>query len=687
MEHLDHLLGTEASRQFHGGDYLSAESSSSVSSVESSKPRLAPKSTRTTPPNHRTVNKCDKPGNNKRNENNEDDDDSVQQSTKIGTGGRNSTTDEIDDIAGVEGQQQQQRQQQKSSPLWSLEPRIFATEKGSGKRKYIVGEFGRIVDWYWRKTAPSSRHLYELIREGSPCRLYFDLEYSRAHNPSVPEVKLLRELEEELAIELHLHYGKLLPRLRSSQIVNLNSSNKKKFSRHWIVHLLDGDDSIDDVGQPTNMMNPKERQEYLFKDAPTVGRFIKRMVGRLADDMAAEGEAFAKKRPALAKHLFVNTKDTTKQVCVIDLGVYTRNRLFRCVGSSKKGKVTTLQPVFRETETDDDNNETDQKLPAENNDYNNGNDDAQNNDTGGDRCYFPLSIPQKKEIESSQASSSNVSSIDTFITGNDWEPHAQALADSLVVPLKNEHLPSNSSSNSTRILEVEEGSHGSTGSIVKDKTTQNRYPPATSMARQASPLPSLDRYVTENLATRGGGRGSIRAWSIEYGHRNDTPVSFTYHLQKNRFCEMVGRSHKSNNVFWTIDLNSWTCIQGCHDPDCFGRGSPLPISNSNAVVVGGGKHQGGGRRIPSLDSIQQEFESWQEEEFEKALSELNLDDIVAGRPAAADDDSSSSASQSGPGRNCGRDEYDEKTDDDDSEYDLSDEALLQAIGDNPELFP
>ena len=669
-------MGNHASRQFHGGDYLSAESSSSMSSVESSKPRLAPKTTTIKPPNDTAADKCDKLGNIKTNENKEDDDDSVKQSTY------NSTTDGIDE------------RQQQLSPLWSLEPRIFATEKGSGKRKYIVGEFGRIADWYWRKTEPSSRHLYELIREGSPCRLYFDLEFSRAHNPSVPEVQLLRELEEELVTELHLHYGKLLPRLRSSQIVNLNSSNEKKFSRHWIVHLLDGDDdSIGGVvGQPTDSkIHPKKRQEVLFKDAPAVGRFVKRMVGRLADDMAAEKEAFAKKRPALAKHLFVNTKDETKQACFIDLGVYTRNRLFRCVGSSKKGKVTTLEPVFRETGTHDIREATDQKQPSERNDDDDENDGMYNNNTGdGERIYFPLSIPQKNETESS---TSNVSSMDTFITGNDWEPHAQALADSLVVPLKNSHLPSNSSNNPSRILEVEEGSHGFGGSIAhftdssRKTTTQSRYPPATSMARQASPLPSLDQYVTEYLATRGGTRGSIRAWSIEYGQRNDTPVSFTYHMQKNRFCEMVGRSHKSNNVFWTIDLNSWTCIQGCHDPDCFGRGSPLPISNSN-----GGTQQGGGRRIPSLDSIQQEFESWQEEEFEKALSELNLDDFVARRPTAnaSGDDSSSSASQSRPGKKYEENEDDddeEKLEDDDSDTDLFDEALLQAIGDNPELFP
>lgn len=29
------------------------------------------------------------------------------------------------------------------------------------------------------------RHVYEIIREGSPCRMYFDLEFARAHNPGL----------------------------------------------------------------------------------------------------------------------------------------------------------------------------------------------------------------------------------------------------------------------------------------------------------------------------------------------------------------------------------------------------------------------------------------------------------------------------------------------------------------------
>jgi hypothetical protein len=60
------------------------------------------------------------------------------------------------------------------SPLWSMEPRIFALEtSSSGKRKYIVGNLGRFFSHYWRKSDPLNRHYYELIRESTPCRLYF----------------------------------------------------------------------------------------------------------------------------------------------------------------------------------------------------------------------------------------------------------------------------------------------------------------------------------------------------------------------------------------------------------------------------------------------------------------------------------------------------------------------------------
>ncbi len=71
----------------------------------------------------------------------------------------------------------------KYSPLWSLEPRIFAIEKSAaGKRKYLVCHLGRFMHHYWRFCPHSSKHFYELIREGTPCRLYFG-EYTTHYVP------------------------------------------------------------------------------------------------------------------------------------------------------------------------------------------------------------------------------------------------------------------------------------------------------------------------------------------------------------------------------------------------------------------------------------------------------------------------------------------------------------------------
>lgn len=51
-----------------------------------------------------------------------------------------------------------------------------------GERRYMCTTLKRFWDFYSTK---SSRHLYELIAENMPCRLYFDLEYSKSSNKDV----------------------------------------------------------------------------------------------------------------------------------------------------------------------------------------------------------------------------------------------------------------------------------------------------------------------------------------------------------------------------------------------------------------------------------------------------------------------------------------------------------------------
>ena len=141
----------------------------------------------------------------------------------------------------------------------------------------------------------------------------------------------------------------VLPLTRSC-ILDLDSSTNVKFSRHWIVHL------------PNNV---------LFPNAIEVGKFVKLFVGRLAEEIATG--KLHKLRPMLAKYLFVKSKENsqdrksrhdvdqtlsqsqsqskadensskyhnTSTTCLVDLGVYTRNRLFRLMGATKYGKPST----------------------------------------------------------------------------------------------------------------------------------------------------------------------------------------------------------------------------------------------------------------------------------------------------------------------------------------------------------
>jgi hypothetical protein len=690
MEHLDHLLichGNFNSRNdnnnnnnhnnqhntlfsFHGGECLSSESSSSVSSGErTSRPRLAQTDERleeTTISSHYSCSV------------------KVERSQRTYCKKQPTLTPLSQDTT-TPFHQQQQSSSTNTSPLWSMEPRIFAIEKSQGKRKYLVGHFGRIADWYWRKAVPP-RHLYEVIREDTPCRLYLDLEYSKVYNNDnkliTQSTQLLQELQEELAVDLKKHYQL---NLESSQIINLDSSNDTKFSRHWIIHLRedqgDGDFKRESEDAANGNDGPKSSndnttsstlQEVLFRNAQTVGRFVKRLVSRLAEEKAVDGSDFAERRPMLSEYLFVNTKDANKPTCFIDLGVYTRNRLFRCLGSSKFGKTTTLQAIHQQQ------------------DHGGGN--------WGSQQYFSLDLPlcRKKEIDSSHQSS-QLLSIKDFVIANDWEPHAKALADSLVVPLQEWLSTRNDDCNSNDDNVANEGDHkaGNVKRIldVKDETyaavtarslllsgtngggntlsRSTRAATTISMARQPSQLPALDQFVNKVLAVRGGTQGSVRAWSVEYSSHGDTPVSITYQMQKNRFCELIGRSHKSNNIFWTVDLTLWTCVQGCYDPDCRGRGSPVPIPNDN------------GR----LDFIKKQFEAWREEEFEKALMSLNIEDIVIAhvnnKNKNDNNNKTTPASSSLLPTNT-----DQKLDQDDSAFEnLSDEALWEAIIQNPELFP
>jgi len=100
----------------------------------------------------------------------------------------------------------------------------------------------------------------------------------------------------------------------------------------------------------------------------------------------------------------------------------------------------------------------------------------------------------------------------------------------------------------------------------------------------ASPFPVLERFILDNLGSRGDVVGRISTWSI--GTQQPLPRTVCYNMKDNRFCDNIGRAHKSNNVIWNVHLGDRICWQSCHDPECRGyRGEPIDLPEEVNVEI------------------------------------------------------------------------------------------------------
>ncbi|CAB9521107.1 directed primase/polymerase protein [Seminavis robusta] len=535
--------------------------------------------------------------------------------------------------------------------LWSMEPRIFSTEKANGKRRYIVGNMGRVADLIWRKTDRFQRYFYELILEDAPCRLYFDLEYSIPDNPDIPPNQLLNELYMELVQALVIRFPNHCEGFSRNCIVDLDSSTPQKFSRHWIVHLP---------------------SKALFKNNVEAGKFVKAFIQKLADEVAT-GTLYDR-CPCLHDFLFVNPKGTlkkkanddnpkqelplSKKSCFVDLGVYTRNRLFRLLGSAKFGKPADCALRLASSNQF--------PLPR---------------GFGNDMFYVPAMVKSETEDNCEEDGESNIregevkrdKAIEKFKTQTDWSLHAQVLCRTLVVPLNWRKI------DYPLLPEMEDETES-------NETKPSRQPtPLSNSARPTfgeSPYPYIDRFVEDVLAIRGSPpiQGAIRAWTLVSGgdtasngtgtNSPQVPVGISYQMLRNRWCECVGRHHKSNNVIWNIDFHHKKATQTCYDPECRAmnfRGAPIDLPYDV---------------VEQLDDAMFESELAGLDEEVLLRGNASLQNTKSAKHSEANDNGLENAmsalslgsSKVQPHASPGFDAA------------LSDDALLEALESNPELF-
>ncbi len=105
---------------------------------------------------------------------------------------------------------------------------------------------------------------------------------------------------------------------------------------------------------------------------------------------------------------------------------------------------------------------------------------------------------------------------------------------------------------------------------------------------QGSPYPMIDRFIASLVETGSAGTGKIRSWLLSSSSKTSSLVApldhtqteivssvppneritLTYQATNCHWCENVGRAHKSNHIYWVVDIGHGTYCQRCHDPEC-----------------------------------------------------------------------------------------------------------------------
>ncbi|KAI9112899.1 hypothetical protein K1719_016013 [Acacia pycnantha] len=355
--------------------------------------------------------------------------------------------------------------------------RIFSYQDHfSGQRRFLASTYTE----FWRryKNMDSKlRHHYEVIKEGLPCHLYFDLEFNKRVNPGKDGdemVDLLISVILEALNEKYFICGD------PEWIVELDSSTDEKFSRHLIIRI------------------PKTA----FKDNSHAGAFVSEMCSQVQN---------AREKDGRFEKLFVK-KDSSSgdglNQLFVDTAVYSRNRCFRLPLSSKAGKSSVLVPSGR--------------YKCKN---------------LGEEEMFMASLICNMDADCKK-----------YLVGKPESNCVKTLHYDTEVNYNHEHChqyPLKFTSSSC----------------------ESDVPAAYFVGK--SPFPFLDKFV-ESTASVGNISGKIRAWYwfSEFG-------LIVYSMSRNRYCERIGREHKSNHVIYVIDLRSAMYYQKCHDPDCRGYRSPM----------------------------------------------------------------------------------------------------------------
>ncbi|PKK30731.1 primase and polymerase (DNA-directed), transcript variant X2 [Columba livia] len=356
-------------------------------------------------------------------------------------------------------------------------------------------------------------HCYEVIPEKDACKLYFDLEFYKPANPGADGKSMVAKLIEFVSQKLKELYD---VDCSAKDVLNLDSSTDEKFSRHLIFLP----------------------QKTVFKDNTHVGNFVRTLLQpaiRLMESEAAvvipEGAGCVSQCSAEA----VGLDGSLKNLTAVE-------------GASKGWPAVACETKDVETAHQGENSEFSFLIV---------------NDKEGDKQLFvDLGVYTKnRNFRMYKSSKAGKNVILKIAEDNKFVPNCEEN-----VSLEEAYFLSSLICNirirdDTKVL-----SSAFSGEERKASAFFNSKTPRSSRdfmeGYQDSPYPEVDHFV-RSLVNKDGVQGGIRRWN--YFSLEELLV---YDIFGYRWCENIGRAHKSNNIMILVDLKKEVWYQKCHDPVC-----------------------------------------------------------------------------------------------------------------------
>uniref|UniRef100_A0A383WFI1 DNA-directed primase/polymerase protein n=1 Tax=Tetradesmus obliquus TaxID=3088 RepID=A0A383WFI1_TETOB len=437
--------------------------------------------------------------------------------------------------------------------------RTFACEVStSGQRVFIVSS-AELFWQHYKALPPAERHHYEIIRQASPCHLYFDLEFCPASNPGLNGAALVVLLLAGVAQQLQQLFS--IP-WHDSYALELDSSTPSKFSRHLVVRL----------------------PGMAFADACHAGRFARLVLLRLLQRGSSQ-----------AAGLLVRNKDGDGFSTFVDMGVYTRNRAFRLYLSSKFGKTACLRLTNRFAGATLDPQAAFHQLLISvlHHSSSSSSSSALGPLAAAAAAPAELALRRQQQWRRTAAAAVPGGTRRPVSLLHVPEPKWQQLLQQLplmwqTVPmLLLNPTPHNSCSSSQQLQDGEHGpmqeqqqqpggcngGWGSAGRQLGNRGLHTAAAAGAVVCYGPSPYPLLEQFIT-SICVQGGVQGAVRSWLR-------LPGSVVLNMRGNRWCGNVERQHKSNGIYYVVDLREGVFYQKCYDPECRSYRSacmPLPAA-------------------------------------------------------------------------------------------------------------